>query len=492
MAHRSPNLWPFRSKAKPRKPAKRSSMTVSSAITAARKAGKESGDTGLFQGWLESTGLESRSHTLKARLRQEYEKGVLGENGRAVHFGSSTSVPKDTVYKGFQIWFDGEHWRSTVDPGTWFDEPSDAKRLIDDMRRNPKAYKALKSGARGVLSQYDKLSGTIYDYTAGLPSKLLHESLKNPGSKMLLRREGLGEWKLFVVISPEMSGPERRRYEQLAERMPEKYKMVEANPKYQPGTWIKAAFQPDKRKAVEHMWVKVTGSSLGRIVGTLDNEPIEQTSLRRGQRVTVPSRAVEAQMNTNPHGRRNPEDSASELYESFHGQPSTITLTVTEEVHVHDHLAVLGEFVNMKVATLSGLEATIGSTERDFEAVDPEEDPSNPDIIWLAAAEPDENGESRQMYLRGGDQSLDLHALKMDGDKWLRDDMIIGTILEITYRTRKKFDKFKLTDYYHELGEETDVLPMLRYDSRSELMSISGGQYVIKMPLVGVSPGIEN
>ena len=97
-----------------------------------------------------------------------------------------------------------------------------------------------------------------------------------------------------------------------------------------------------------------------------------------------------------------------------------------------------------------------------------------------------------------------------DGDSWVmvgdsmeddvdgaladfeRDDMVVGQLLEVTYRTKKKFDAFKLVDYYHELGEETGDLPLLRYEPRSEHLYISGGKYQIKMPLVGMSPGIEN
>ena len=102
------------------------------------------------------------------------------------------------------------------------------------------------------------------------------------------------------------------------------------------------------------------------------------------------------------------------------------------------------------------------------------------------------NEDGTQLFFVGGDQSLDLKAVKMDGDDWLKDDMIIGVLYEITYRTRKKFDKFQLTDYYHELGEETGAQPLLRYEPLSPKLYISGGQYKIKKPVFGVSPGIEN
>lgn len=101
------------------------------------------------------------------------------------------------------------------------------------------------------------------------------------------------------------------------------------------------------------------------------------------------------------------------------------------------------------------------------------------------------NEDGNQLYFMGGDQSLNLKSIHMDG-KWERDSMVIGVLYEVTYRTEKKFDKFKLTDYYHKLGEETGEEPTLRYDKLNERLYVDGGQYRISKPLLGVSPGIEN
>ena len=108
------------------------------------------------------------------------------------------------------------------------------------------------------------------------------------------------------------------------------------------------------------------------------------------------------------------------------------------------------------------------------------------DTVFLAA-----NKSGTQVYFVGGDQSLDLDKLKFTGD-WVKPSMVIGVMYELTYRTRKKFDKFELTDYYHALGEETGDQPMLMYDSLSPHCAVSGGKYKIKVPLIGMSPGIEN
>jgi hypothetical protein len=109
-------------------------------------------------------------------------------------------------------------------------------------------------------------------------------------------------------------------------------------------------------------------------------------------------------------------------------------------------------------------------------------------IIMLTSAE-----DGRQLFVQGGDQSIDLKALGMDSEK--RDNMLIGTITQITYRTRKSFDDNKAIDYYHDLGKEGSkgVMPVLIYHPRSEKMEVSGGRYHIAPPdrrIGNVSPGI--
>jgi hypothetical protein len=158
----------------------------------------------------------------------------------------------------------------------------------------------------------------------------------------------------------------------------------------------------------------------------------------------------------------NPESSAASLYSDFHGRPSAETLEIVTERHEHEWLTGLGTLVELKVATVTQLDATI-SFARDKKA--PE----------LCSSE-----DGRQLYIEGGDQALDLKALKMAGDKWEKDSMVIGVLYELTYQTAKKFHKFKLTDYFHKLGEETGVQPTLLYDPTNRLLSISGGQYQVK------------
>ena len=181
----------------------------------------------------------------------------------------------------------------------------------------------------------------------------------------------------------------------------------------------------------------------------------------------------------------NPEGAAQDMYESFHGKPATSQVIVKEEYHEHEHLATIGVLVNFWVAPLSqpgkGVLIETSDANGDFDEVGADDK-----TVFLAA-----NEQGTQLYFVGGDQSLDLDKLKFTGD-FVKDSMVIGVIYEVTYRTKKEFDKFELTDYYHELGEETGDQPMLVYDSLSPHCAISGGRYKINMPLLGVSPGIEN
>jgi len=170
----------------------------------------------------------------------------------------------------------------------------------------------------------------------------------------------------------------------------------------------------------------------------------------------------------------NPEAGAASLYEDFHGEPSSETLVIEEMIHEHEHLAGLGELMQLKIRNKEAgfLEACLnfngfGETrEASF---------GSPEAVILCCSE-----DRLQLYVRGGDQSVDLHALRMDKEPWYRDHMMLGELCEFTYRTEKGFDNFDVLDYYHKAGEDSRVRPIVLYDTRSQLVSIAGGQYKVK------------
>lgn len=186
-----------------------------------------------------------------------------------------------------------------------------------------------------------------------------------------------------------------------------------------------------------------------------------RADLKRVKKAVNSKRAQTPKKSTKKR-RRNPgeENAAARLYQDFHQKPADSVTTFVEEEYHRSDLAELGDLVSLVVETLSGYRATVL-----FDTDPPK----------LASS-----ADRGQLYIKGGDQALDLGALHMSGPEWLRDDMVIGVIKKITYRTEKGFDEFRLTDYYHHLGEETGVQPFLRYDTLNRRLHVSGGQYRVK------------
>lgn len=184
-------------------------------------------------------------------------------------------------------------------------------------------------------------------------------------------------------------------------------------------------------------------------------------------------KAAESLAKRNPRKyKRNPESGAIEMYEKFHGRPPREILEFKETYHIHEWLAGLGTLVDLKVNTITGKEVELES--------DPE--------TLLAT-----NEEGSQLYIVGGDQTLDLKGMGFNKNQCTKDMVLVGFIYELTYRTEKDFENFETVDFYHELSEDSgDPLPSLVYDVKSQHMMISGGSYHINKPLVGTSPGIED
>ncbi len=194
--------------------------------------------------------------------------------------------------------------------------------------------------------------------------------------------------------------------------------------------------------------------------------PAAQTEMRRAFERGRQSYLSKVQVYNPTRVKGNPDsypdspEEAAEMYETFHGRPSGEVVTVEEEEHYHEDLTALGELTELKVLTESGYESTI-----DF----------SKDSILLTTSE-----DGRQLYFVGGNQKLNLSSLHMNGKKWRKDLMVVGRIKKLTYRTEKKFDNFKEFDYFHNLGEDTGVLPILLFDTLSDRMKFAGGQYETK------------
>lgn len=190
-----------------------------------------------------------------------------------------------------------------------------------------------------------------------------------------------------------------------------------------------------------------------------------------------------------PGRRKNPAEPAARMYEKFHGTPSTEVREYIEEVHRHSWLASLGPLVSIDVRSVNGnKQAVLPFPEPDTASVG--------DVVMLCTTE-----DGTQLIPVGGDQELDakslIGAFGMVPADFARDNVLIGTITEITYRTKKSFEKNgqEEIDFYHALGSEGSrgVYPVLIYHPRNPSLEIAGGRYYIgkaEASLGGVSPGI--
>jgi len=159
--------------------------------------------------------------------------------------------------------------------------------------------------------------------------------------------------------------------------------------------------------------------------------------------------------------KQNPEDSAAELSEAWHGRPPKTATDIIERVHYHGVLTELGQLEEIKVMV----------TTRKAQAIRFDDD------TFLCSSE---NG--KQLYVVGGDQSLDLEALGIEGEEAEKDCVMVGEVYSLTYVTDKqhlgKADK-QTGPYEHVMGEDGGVPPFLVYDRLNSSIGFAGGTYRI-------------
>ena len=159
---------------------------------------------------------------------------------------------------------------------------------------------------------------------------------------------------------------------------------------------------------------------------------------------------------TKQKSKRNSE--ADQMYETFHGTPATRALTYDQAVTYHGTFAELGKLLELKI--------DLDSANREF--------PITGFGHCLAVTTAD--GEN--IYFVGGDQSIDLDAIGIGAGK---DIVELGPCNYIAYRTQKhQFHDFEPQPYFHHLGEENGIKPMLCYDRLNQTLFFAGGDYQVK------------
>lgn len=160
---------------------------------------------------------------------------------------------------------------------------------------------------------------------------------------------------------------------------------------------------------------------------------------------------------------RNPVDGAVAMSERFHGRPVQDIVEIVEDVHVHTVLAELGALTKLVV---KGCHGTVDLTFDD-------------DTILCS------NEEGSQLYIRGGDQSVELAEFEIEAPHHDFEDL--GLVKEIRYYTTKDHlgSEGGEATYFHHFGEDDQAegrkprLPRLIYSTRDNLLSLKGGGYVV-------------
>lgn len=163
-----------------------------------------------------------------------------------------------------------------------------------------------------------------------------------------------------------------------------------------------------------------------------------------------------------PLGRRrklNPDEmrEAEALYEQFHGRPANRTIDYDETHEYRSELAELGKLQELRF--------------------DLDEDNRSLPLRGFGNCQVAATADGRNLYFVGGDQGLDLDELGIETPK---DYIELGPLTYIRYHTKKGFHDFAPIDYYHEFGEENEILPVLLYDAINRALFVAGGDYNIR------------
>ena len=164
--------------------------------------------------------------------------------------------------------------------------------------------------------------------------------------------------------------------------------------------------------------------------------------------------------------RPNPADAAADVYEEFHGRPSSEVVTVTEKIHYHKNLAALGELRTLIVQARDGERVTLTRFKRAILCT---------------------NEAKNQLFVRGGDQSVDLKAFDIRTEHEVE---TLGKVVELAYFTTKDHlgDEGGTALYFHVAGETNENGkrkmagwgPDLIYHTLDERLKFSGGSYTIR------------
>lgn len=377
--------------------------------------------------------------------------------------GRRVSNPVSTPDSFTRAYIEAALWSSTDDDGNPLDENYSSGDISDETKEKMYADCAKFQELAGDLIDDSSKAGHDFWLTRnGYGAGFWDGDWPEPAATQLTKLSGrFGTYDLYVGDNSTIHGSggravnPRRKYGQdgldPVSGTPHMDRAYYVGPEPEPWasmankTWY-SVYDPNTGNMVN-----VKGGAGGWRFGSMAAAQREADKLNRKRGVRNPA---------------NPLDDAAEMYETFHGTPSTEVIEVEEDFHYHSNLAVLG----------TATELIVKVRRR-----------GNMKISFDGHTKLCSNEEGTQLYLIDGDQSLNLRDIGIKrsrkgphGDVTdVKDKILVGEIIELTYRTKKSFDNFKLTDYYHGLGEDSGVRPSLVYDVLNKHLEIVGGQYKV-------------
>lgn len=181
-------------------------------------------------------------------------------------------------------------------------------------------------------------------------------------------------------------------------------------------------------------------------------------------------------------GRRyNPAGAAAEAFKRFHGRDPHEFVTVTKQIHRHGNLWSLGTLRMLKIRTERGQTAKLSGFKGAYLAANEQ---AFEDLAQLGRAK-------AQLYIEGGDQSVDLKSFGIDPDR-AHEVETLGKAIAIDYHTVKVHlgseggdaiyrHKFRTTrEGDREVTLRVAKYPDVIYRVLDQQLEFSGGSYEIR------------
>jgi hypothetical protein len=467
-----------------------------------RELGQRTGKTSYIR---EADRLEYQVKRSNSCRRNSWLDSLgLGKSTKVYH-RRGASFARGANYKGYRVWEDENGWHTSLDPGSWFDSQRDAKNLIDSWekdRKNPRKC-ATCGGTKRVQCEACRRTGYVSRACihCGGDGGQTCPDCKTRKNILPLSSLASGAGSAGGILGP-------------SEKWLKKHGVMRGNSMQNPSYYsITAGTRHDTvraARAAEVRALRKEGGGVGGIEkgtkhgGRVDYRTVivESDQIRyqnptafceAGQHYVEPGKTVNSRGWCNlclkdvQHGRapgttarerglknpRNPEAESADGFEAFHGFRPTEQITVEKDVHYHSELWAVGELIKLIVVSPDGIEV---------------------DITGFKGAMLSANEANTQLYIEGGDQTVNLSDFGLGEPYHDKEDL--GEVKKLFYFTNKTHlgDQGGEAVYHHKLGEEGTKRnyefgklegrkvprPRLAYDVVNQALEFIGGEYVIE------------